>query len=426
MVCRRVITWLLALMIALTFTPPAYTEDAPASQISGDQSGVTLRICFWNSVFNGLSTVLDEFYEETGISVEAIPVPADGGWAGYFGKLQAMIAANDIPDLIYIAIEGFQIFQKSGLIMPMEPFFEKFPDALPILNDLHPNIIAPYYADDQLWALTFEWNNVVTHINTNILNERGLSMPDEDWTWDEFVDMAKQMTYINDEGQQVYGVAVPDYYFALDSFLFSNNASILNEDWTEAMIDSPEAIEVMQKMYDLIYVHKVAPIPPVNAQNAFINDQIGMHFAGAWPLGGYYESGFREFDVQYPPKFQEKTIVLGGGLFLIMKDSQHQDEAFQLMLKMCSPEAQSEVLGKGAIPSSIKAADAAVLTDDYPPNGIIYRTTADFAIPVESPPEYAEVQMIFDRYISLIYADEMPVDEALRAAAAEINSILGM
>lgn len=417
-----------ALMFGLCAIPMAYaTESEPdmTKELVGDGSGVTLRLLLpWETIPKAtLYEILDQYFKDTGVSTEVIIVNSTGGWAGYFQKIQTLIAANDNPDLIYIAIEGFRIFQENDLIIPIDDMIAASPEAQKVLNDIHPNTIAPYIVDGQHYAMTFEWNNMCTHINTNILAKVGLEMPPDTWDKDTFIEYAKKMTYIDDEGQQVYGVAVPNGYFDISPFMFNNGTSYLNDDWTEATINSPEAKEVMQLFHDMIYVDKVAPAPGANIENMFMNNQIGMFFAGRWPIKSYVESGFSAYDVAMIPTFKQSQVVLGGGLHPIMKTSEHKQEAFDLSVYLAKQETQEKALEISSIPSSIKAMETMVATG-IPKNIALFQKCADVARAVESPATYAEISQIFARYRQLIYADEMGVSEALDAAAAEINGVL--
>lgn len=70
--------------------------------------------------------MLEDFYNETGISVEVIYVASTGGWGGFFSKIQTMIAGGDAPDVIRIAIEGFELFLDNGIIVPLNEYEEKY------------------------------------------------------------------------------------------------------------------------------------------------------------------------------------------------------------------------------------------------------------------------------------------------------------
>jgi ABC-type glycerol-3-phosphate transport system substrate-binding protein len=371
-----------------------------------------------------LGIVLQEYVNETGNSVEVMYIPTTGGWGGYFNKLQTMIASGDIPDLIRIAIEGFLIFQSRGLIEPIDSYFSKYPEQREVLDGLHPRLLEPFRVKGELYGLTFDWNNIVAHINTNILKEAGLEMPPETWDLNTFLEYAKKMTYSRPDGTKVYGTSIPDYYFATSCWLFNNGASILNDDMTAAAVNSPESVEVFQFLQDLIYKHEVAPRPPINAEQLFMNDQIGMYYAGRWPLRSYKDSGFSAVDVQRLPTNKTPVAIFGSGIFPILKASKNKDAAFLLACKLSSAKAQDTILQIGAIPCNTAIMDRMVEINDFPKNTAIYREAADIARIVESPATYADVQAAFDRAMSKILANESSAKDALDVCAKEINDII--
>ncbi|MDL2319189.1 sugar ABC transporter substrate-binding protein [Eubacteriales bacterium OttesenSCG-928-A19] len=425
---KKWIALVLAMLMTLGMGTFAVAEDQEITrELYEGTSGTTVKLAFNGVEFDqdALGIVLREFVEETGHSVEIMYVPTTGGWGGYFNKLQTMIASGDIPDLIRIAIEGFQIFQSRDLIEPFNPYFEQFPEQQAVLDGLHPRILEPFKVGEDLYGLTFDWNNVVTHVNTNILEEAGLEMPPADWDYDAFLEYAKAMTYTREDGTKVYGTCIPDYYFAMSGWLFNNGASILNEDMTAAAINSPEAVEVFQFFQDLIYVHEVAPRPPFEAEQMFMNDQIGMYYAGRWPLRSYKDSGFSAMDVQYlPTNTGEQNTIFGSGIFPILKASQNKEAAFLLACKLSSAESQNTILQIGAIPANTEIMDKMVEINDFPVNTKIFRDSADVATVVESPATYADIQAAFDRALAIILANEATAQDALDACAREIDDII--
>jgi multiple sugar transport system substrate-binding protein len=417
------------LLLFLLLTAAACSKDSQDEvkrDLYGDGKGITLKLTFSGEEFSKepMGKILDEFFKETGISTEVLYVPSQGGWAGYFSKIQTMVASGDVPDVIRIAIEGFRIFQEADLIVPFNEFFEAYPNAKEVLEEQHPNLMAPFVIDDKIYGITFDWNNVVTHINTNILKECGLEMPPEDWNLENFLDYAQKMTFTREDGTEVYGYAIPNYYFGASAWFFNNGGSILNEDWTECTLDTPEIIEVVQFWQDSIYKYKVAPQPPFDEGVAFQNDQLGMHFKGRWPLKGYKESEFDAVDVQYIPTMKTNQVIFGSGIFPVLKASKHKEEAFQLAVKLSTKEAQEAILEISHIPAHTQVMDEVLPEATFPKNSIIYRDSADRAKAVESPAEYGDIQAIFDRYLSMVLANESDAETAMKKAAEEIDEIL--
>ncbi len=423
---KRLVSVFLVLLLVLSGIASALGEAAKEEveitrNMIGDGKNV-LRIVMDGEPFSvkAMQEVLTKFFEETGISVELMFVPSSGGWAGFNSKIQTMIAGGDTPDVIRLAIEGFEVFRSNGLIEPLNPYIEKYPEWAALVEDNNPEIGKALTVDGTTYAYGFEWNNIVTHINLNVLKEAGLEMPPADWDYDTFLEYAKKMTFTRADGTQVYGCNIPGWYFAMSAWLFNNGASILNDDMTECVINSPEAKEVFQFMHDLIYVHKVAP---VNA-GTLIADQVGMDFLGRWPFKTYNESGFKAIDIQWLPTNKQQQAIAGFGLWPISASSTKKDDAFKLICWLSSKDSQRTIIDISGIPMSEEVMKEVVVDTDFPANSKIFFESAATTKSVECPASYNEIQAIFDRYTSLILSDEMSVDEALDGMKQEIDLAL--
>lgn len=148
----------------------------------------------------------------------------------------------------------------------------------------------------------FPWNNSnngmgnAMLLNPAIFAERGVELPelpDRAWTFDEFFDAAKRLSYDED------GDGVNDYYaisFAASDLLNCTawlhvfGARMFNEDETEVIINSPEGVAGLQFMVDAIYEHQIAPR---GAEGMGIYDVIGLFHQGRTAIGygGPYEIG---------------------------------------------------------------------------------------------------------------------------------------
>lgn len=420
---KRWLAVLLSLMMVLSATALAEDEAVTDRNLIGDGKTV-VRIAFDGESFSrdALIEVSQAFFDETGISVELMFVPVSGShWPGFLSKIQTMIAGGDTPDLIRIAVEGFELFRQNGLLEPMTEYIEKYPEWAAKVSDNHEKLSAPYVVDGEYYGFGFDWNTVLTFVNLNVLEEAGLQMPaPEDWTMELFEAYAKAMTFTREDGTKVYGVNVPDWYFVVESWLYNNGASIMNEDYTEAVCNSPEAVEVIQKIHDLIYVDEVAPVSPAN----FMADQVGMIFIGRWFLKGCYESEFFDLDVLPVPTMATNQAIAGGGCFPISATSAVKDEAFKLACYLGSPEVQAKIMEISAMPCSVSAMESIVQNSDFPANVHLFMDSADTAKFVESPPDYGAVDEVFIRYLSLVLADEMEPQQAMDLAKDEIDMIL--
>jgi len=114
----------------------------------------------------------------------------------------------------------------------------------------------------------------VIFYNKSIFDKCGVPYPKGDWTWEEFVEVAKKVTMKGTDGRrnETYGVMGYDLMEAI----WQNGGSLFSKDGTRCTLDTPEAIEAAQWLMDLQFVHKCAPSP---------SEEESMAAAGGWGQG---------------------------------------------------------------------------------------------------------------------------------------------
>lgn len=374
---------------------------------------------------DNLNAVLDEFHDEyPNIRVtEVVPITADD-WPEYFTQVRTLVAGGNPPDVVRVAIEGIQYMVEADMALALNEYFDEYPDILDDYDDLHPNLQSAFEIDDNIYGLTWDWNNVVTHINMDMLDDVGLPFPDEDWSQEEFLEYAEALTREVD-GEQVYGALVPEMWFQTNSWLYNFDAAFLTDDQSESALDSPEALEAFQFMYDMVYEYEVSPRPDPSPayMDRFSAEQVAMVWAGRWPNALWAENDVN-YDIQYVPTFRTNEVIFGSGAFPVLSMSENPEEAFLLSSFLSSGEAQRMTIQGDRIYSRISLMDE-IIPEEPPENSQLYREAADIARPVQAPPEYPELGEIFHRYYSSMMADEMPVEEAVNSMHEEFNEVLG-
>ena len=59
-----------------------------------------------------------------------------------------------------------------------------------------------------------------------------------------------------------------------------------------------------------------------------------------------------------------------------------------------------------------------------PENGMLWRESADVAKSIQAPKQLTDVTAVFDKYMSLISANEISVEDGMNKATEEIDAIL--
>ncbi len=390
---------------------------------------VNVRLAFFGSEINKEATqkIFDKLSQENpDLKVELIYIPAND-WPDYFTKIRTMIAGGNAPDLCRIAVEGIQMFTSLGLALPMDDFIRKNPQIIgDTLKDVHPKLQAPFVINGKTYGLVCEWNNNMIHFNTRLLKEAGLSVPSAAWNKQTFLNYCAKLTK-STGGAQQFAVAIPNYYFGIEAWLYANGASILNDDMTKCTLDQPRAMEVFQLWKDLIYKYKYAPFPDpnVNQIQQLIDGQVAMGTWGRWPLQSYVSNHFSDVAVQFIPRFSSTyDVVFGSAAFCVLKTSTHPNEALRTAAWTAGPFFVKNFYGLGDIPARRSVANDVVAAAGLPVNYDLYYKSADFAKVVQAPVQYPAIANVVDRYLSEVLSNHMEVPQAMKQATVEIDAIL--
>lgn len=423
-----------AAMMIISSLASCGTPNEPAASNTGSSGGnnaaeenITLRLA-WSGdgqTKESLDNCLKEFTEKTNVGVESIYIP--GSWAEYLTKIQTMQAGGDQLDNAWVAIEGMQNFVSLGLGVPLTDFANEHAEEYQaVTDDIDPVLLEPLTVDGEVYALPWDWNNVVIHMNTALLSEAGLSVPDETWGKEEFLSYCEKLTTEKD-GVKQYAIMLPDGYFSIEAWLYNNGASIMNDEFTESRLNSPESVEIFQLFQDLVYKYGYAPVPEKNVkpEAQLMNGQVAMYSAGRWTTQSYADNDFKDVAVQFLPSFKTNQPIAGIGGIFVINGTQHYEEAAELSTYIASPTFIEKFLTQGSIPALKSVADKVITPDTIPINGDkVYYPSASIAKAVHAPEQYPQCEDIVMRAFSEITVNQADVQSTLDAAAEEMNSIL--
>lgn len=368
----------------------------------------------------------DQYKGQIKVNLVFVPIANQSAfWESYFDKIQTMIASGNGPDVVLIAIEGIQTFVQRGLALPLDDFIKAEPKAVGDFADFPPLLQAPFVVDGKTYGFAHDWNNIVIHINTDLLKAAKLPMPDANWSLEDFRRYAKAMTGTFN-GQKTYGFAIPNYYFGTSGWLFANGAGVLTEDQKKGALDSPEAMQVIQLFHDMIYKDKVSPVPDAQTDPTTLlyTGKVGMIAAGRWPFGTYAANKFKSVALQYVPLMKKpRSVVFGVAGFPVLSSTAHPKEAYELSAFMSGVLSIQKGVAIEGIPGRTSVMKS-VLPSTQGQNWQIFLDSTKYAKAVQSPPGYPEVASIFDRYTSSVYADQLDVPTAMKKASEEISQVL--
>lgn len=340
-------------------------STAASTTATGDKpyDGVTLKFAATDTAAAGDENkdLVAMVKEKTGINIEFTSIPA--AEAGGVDKLLLMLQTGQEVDIIYASTPVLQTYYDAGVIEPINELaaadgydMEKvFGDNLPVFND-GDTYGLPAFND--IWLTVY---------NKQIFDNAGVDYPTlTDFTWEKYVDTAKQLTNVSEGIWGSYMLDYDNYNYMLAT---QKGAKAYKEDGT-ANFDDPLYKEALEFFYGLGNVEKVQPDITTYAAdykwNSFVADgDMGMWVIGGWALSMLpnQEQYPREWKagiapMPYPEGYDPSTLAVAG-CYGIPTSSKNQAAAFEAI--KCIAENQY-TLGYGRVPARVDLTDTEITT----------------------------------------------------------------
>lgn len=430
---KRMLCMALCLGLTLSMTACGGSSDGKTKAKSeNSDEKVHLKVALYSDGQNmseAQKKVFDSFTEEhPDIVPEFQFITSDtGNWNGYLTKIKTMIASGEAPDVVCVGLEGVAMMAMQDLAIPIDDYVDENIDKYqPILDNIAQELQDIYIIDGKRYSIPYEANSVVTHIRKDIFEEKGVELPDEDWTFEEFKDICGK---ISDPDNGIYAFGVPTNFFCLASWLYANGGATLNEDWTEGTINSPEVVEVFQFFQDAIHKYHWAPQPEANTTDVdlIVQGKTAMGWWGRWVSNDYASSDLSHIYANTLPAMKNgHTTCAGSCGFVVMKSSKHQEEAKALACWTAEKDYVETFMKTGSLPANSEFGAEICSADPTIENWeCMYKVyeTGDWRRS-QDPPEYADLGSIYQKYMDIIYSNQMTAQEALDLANDEINQLL--
>ena len=160
------------------------------------------------------------------------------------------------PDVFIVLGEDFNQFAEIGVMKDLEYLMSNDPE-------FHAD---SYYAaalqagqyNGRQYALPYETVPTLMFVNKSLLKSEGLSVPDNDWTWDDLYRICQQVTKDKDGDGLVDQFGT--YNYGWEEALYTNGAELFNGDGSESYFNDEkvtEAVRFIKQITDLNQMQKV-------------------------------------------------------------------------------------------------------------------------------------------------------------------------
>lgn len=320
----------------------------------------------------------------------------------YHVKLRQQALAKALPEVALIQLGPFQ--EMAHAFEDLSEFSQRHVDGDKSLeHTLHSTGLDAFRVEGQQRGLPISGGNLLIYCNRQCFERASrhhgieISLPHDDWTMEDFMAIAKQLTIdFEDDGHvDQFGFWRPRWIYYLP-FLWSFGATMTDAQLTTWQLTGPEAEQALTFYRQLALIDHVCPreeeVPQIFQDTGFLTGQVAMCINGPWFLPFLEQTSLADSYVVVPIPFGpggRVTRMTWDGIVMapnLLGDRRKQAE--QLIRYLLSADVQQSIARSGkALPSRTDALPAFI----YPP-GNPSRTKFMAAL------DYSRLQPRFPRF----------------------------
>jgi ABC-type glycerol-3-phosphate transport system substrate-binding protein len=422
---------------------PSYAQDpaptntpapSPTPALSDLGTG-NIVIRFWNGLSGSDGVTLNAMTEQFAAANPDYRVQTEiMTWDVMNQRLQAALVAGDAPDLVVFHTSELPQYIEFGGFQPVDFLYGTGENQIDPA-DFSPTALQAVTVDGVVYGVPLDNHGWGFWTNDALFEAAGLEV-ELPQNYDEFVELAKQLTLDangnnpGDEGFdaaniQQYGTAVSWELTTFRTLLYQNGGSLFSEDGSTATVNSDAAKRTLQQMYDLIYVHNVAPVVPFDNWQAFAGGRIAMLPEGSW---------FRNFlvldnpDIQwtahpFPQLGDQPATWMSAHVFYIPTTTTGDKlAAVQTYIKWMS-DNNGLWAESGQIPARLSQQEE-LDPETYPSNIVFAGAFNEFGVFDRYTTATPEIESALNAEIIAVLTNQKTVEQGLNDANARIQTIL--
>ena len=207
---------------------------------------------------------------------------------------------------------------------------------------------------DKLYGVPHHHQFVMLGWNKELFKQAGLNADRPPETVDELREQARRLTPAGGQqwGFRQYEFGPPpreQIFNWFMEFVWRNGGDVFNRDRTRATLDSPEAVQALQILVDMIYGDKSA-IPPDQQQLNIESGRLGIYMpTGAGVLGLKRTAPDLSFGLGPMPRLKQFATQLQHNTFSIMTTSKLQDLTWRAITFMARDDVMQQWQSEPAI-----------------------------------------------------------------------------
>jgi multiple sugar transport system substrate-binding protein len=403
---------------------PAATESTDATEapmaegVIEVEEGATIVFSGWGDdteqqIYRDSIERFNALYPD--VTVDYQPIPAD-----FQTKLKASMAGGTAPDVFYVDDQLMTAFGPTGQLLPLDDYMA---EAGVSRDDFIPALLSIFTLDGQTYALPKDWGTLGLVYLPEAFADAGIDEPTADWTWD---DLKAAADAIAAKGTYT-GFCQGADWARFAPFAFGAGGAYANEDFTTAMVDSPEVIEAASFIANMKEEGSLVTAADVGAGwcgEAIGKKLVAMTYEGGWMVN-YMRTDFADVEwaaVPLPTGPQGKADVIFTNGIGVNAATQYPRAAAAFAIFVTGRENQGEIVETGfAYSTHPDQIDMVVDPNDA---AIAQGGTFDLTRVAYWGPNTGKVNDAVSKALERIYLGDQTVEEAFAQAQEEVQAAL--
>ena len=335
----------------------------------------TIQFASWGSKSETdiLKPILADFEKNNpDIKVDFMHIPQN-----YFQKIHLLFASNTAPDVLFINNLYLPVYANAGVL-----------EELNINNqsDFYPQATEAMTWNGKIYAIPRDISNLVIFYNKNLFDKKNVPYPNQNWTFEDFLQTAIKLTDKN-----TFGISFEENPYYYIPYLLSCGGDILPD-----KINTTESQYALNFYSDLRNKYHVAPkkyeIASATMAQMFTQQRIAMYLSGRWMVPKLREECKFDWDIVQFPKGTKGSIVQADSSgWAISKSSKHKDEAYKLIKYLSSKQSSDKFVSSGLIVPARIDGKKAFLDNKKPINAKVFIDIIPTSKPTAVTIDYREI-----------------------------------
>ncbi|XID93054.1 ABC transporter substrate-binding protein [Paenibacillaceae bacterium WGS1546] len=362
---------LLAVLLVFTLLTAACSNRANDAQPSGGASSpgasatatasatpanVELRMAWWGAQERHDKTLaVIELFESRHPNIK---ITAEySGFDGYFDKLNTQIAAGNAPDLIQMGGNIKEYVDRNALL-DLQPYV----GSLIKLDDFGQSLIDEATFDGKFYGVTLGVSQTGLLYNASMFNKAGVPIPDENWTFDDFKNIALEISRNLGDGH--YG----SYDLSSDNASFTTYLGAYNKELYrdgELRFDKQDVVNWFTLWDELRQAGAIVPPetqvanpPDAVDKSLIVKGQVAIQGASASQIFGYQDVTEDQLGLlsnPTGPAGNGMSPPISGQFITSYQGTDHPEEVAMFIDFMVNDPEAAAILGstRGVPPSSV-------------------------------------------------------------------------